>query len=71
MKEQDLKIDFFIFLIIGLYVKTGQCKRRYGRGERYIRSCESFTLQQSFFFLNKNRLSTNYVQNIMLGIKEK
>lgn len=24
-----------------------------------------------FFFLNKNRLSTNYVQNIMLGIKEK
>lgn len=39
--------------------------------ERDIRSCESFTLQQSFFFLNKNRLSTNYVQNIMVGIKEK
>lgn len=35
MREQDLKIGRVPVFLIMLYVKTGQCKRMYGTGDRF------------------------------------
>lgn len=70
MREQDLKIGRVPVFLIMLYVKTAQCKRLYSTGDRF-KVVRVLPFKDLFFKKNKNRLSTNYIQSIMLGVGEK